>query len=107
MPISWLQCHIPDLAKAAGEASYDDVAVTALLALFGAGYLLQGIIWNRPDPYEYKLYERPQETFKGNAVQKVTRNIAQKLEESVRVIHLRIWKTFRFADFTPLHSRKT
>lgn len=83
VPTSLIQIHFPDLVNVARSAAYDDVAVVALLALCGASYLLQGLVWNRPDPYAYKLYERPQEIINGKPAQKATRNIAQKLKEVV------------------------
>jgi NADPH-ferrihemoprotein reductase len=64
--------------------SYSDVAALGLLALGSTGYLLRGIAWDKPDPYNHLWYERPQEKDgAGPNVQKETRNIAQKLEESV------------------------
>jgi hypothetical protein len=83
MPISWFHSHLPALVEVSRYVAYDDVAVLAFLALCGARYLLHGIVWDRPDPYEYKLYERPQEKVNGKAAQKATRNIAQKLDEVV------------------------
>ena len=66
-------------------AAYDDVAVLALLALGGASYLTRGSLWDKPDPYRYKWFERPQESaLNGRHLQKETRNIAQKLEETQR-----------------------
>jgi NADPH-ferrihemoprotein reductase len=83
MPISWLQSHLPALVKASRQLAYDDVAVLGFLALCGASFLHSGISWDKPNPYEYKLFERPQEKLNGKAAQKATRNIAQKLDEVV------------------------
>lgn len=66
-------------------SSYDDYFVFALLALGGAGFLAKGCLWDKPDPYRYKWFERPQEAlFGATATQRKTRNIAQKLEETGR-----------------------
>ena len=73
------------LTDFARSAPADDVAVLGLALVASAGYLLKGIVWDRPDPYHYTWFERPQE--KDSAarnLQKETRNIAQKLEETVR-----------------------
>jgi NADPH-ferrihemoprotein reductase len=67
------------------SSGYDDYFVLALLALGGAGFLTKGSLWDKPDPYHYKWFERPQEDLlSGNTTQHQTRNIAQKLEESKR-----------------------
>jgi NADPH-ferrihemoprotein reductase len=67
------------------RSGYDDYVVLALLVLGGAGYISRNTLWDKPDPYYYKWFERPQESaLKGSAIQKETRNIAQKLEETNR-----------------------
>jgi NADPH-ferrihemoprotein reductase len=63
--------------------NYDDVAVLSALAVGSAAYLLNGIAWNKPDPYEYMLYERPQEQLQGKRAQSATRNIFEKMENEV------------------------
>ena len=66
-------------------AGYDDVAVLALIAFAGGGWLTRGKLWDKPDPYHHVWFERPQEsTRNGGNIQKETRNIAQKLEETRR-----------------------
>lgn len=60
----------------------DDIAAMAVLATLSVLYLLWGILWDRSDPYRYKMYERPQERLT-NCTSKNTRNIAQKLEQIV------------------------
>jgi NADPH-ferrihemoprotein reductase len=73
------------LREGTRTAAYDDIAVLALLALGGAGYLTRGSLWDKPDPYHYKWFERPQESaLNGRHIKKETRNIAQKLEETQR-----------------------
>jgi NADPH-ferrihemoprotein reductase len=62
----------------------DDFAAMAVLATLSMLYLSKGILWNRPDPYLYKLYERPQEHLAGQNTSQCTRDIKQKLEQIVR-----------------------
>lgn len=61
-----------------------DYAALAAVGVASAAYLLRGIAWDRPDPYHHIWFERP--SLRDGAVgggAKATRNIAQKLEESV------------------------
>lgn len=62
----------------------DAVAVLALLAA-SASYFLAGYTWNRPDPYRYIWYQRPQlqDGASGSTTQR-TRDISKRLEELVR-----------------------
>ena len=70
------------VSKASG---YDDLALCALLVLGAAGYLAKGSIWDKPDPYHNKWFEKPQESAKNASnIRKETRNIARKLEETQR-----------------------
>ncbi|KAF2498068.1 putative NADPH-cytochrome P450 reductase [Lophium mytilinum] len=72
-----------ELTQLAKPSSYADIAALGLVALGSAGYLLRGIAWDKPDPYNHLFYERPQEKDSASRnAQKETRNIAQKLEES-------------------------
>lgn len=58
--------------------------VLALAALAAAVSLYFWIVRERPDPYLYKLYERPQEHMsKGGS--KATTDIAEKLGQIVRI----------------------
>ena len=66
------------------QAGYSDYAVLFFSLLALTGYVTNGKIWNKPDPYLYKFYERPQEALGQSARSKETRNIAQKLEETNR-----------------------
>ena len=65
----------------------DDLAAMAVLATLSVLYFSKGILWNRPDPYLYKMYERPQEHLAKQSVAQSTRNIAQKLEQTVSAKH--------------------
>ena len=62
----------------------DDFAAMAVLATLSVLYLSKGLLWNRPNPYLYKLYERPQEHLAGQSTSQSTRDIAQKVEQMVR-----------------------
>lgn len=65
------------------RAQYDDYLMLLLLAVGGAGYLTRGSLWNKPDPYYYRWFERPQVVAgAGLQTKRETRNIAQKLEET-------------------------
>ncbi|KAF2090285.1 riboflavin synthase domain-like protein [Saccharata proteae CBS 121410] len=78
-----LQEALATLLKTARPNSLADAAALAVVALGSAGYLLKGFTWDRPDPYIYQWYEKPQ--FRNGAIgnsKKETRNIAQKLEEA-------------------------
>lgn len=82
--LPWLQSRFLELlATAQKSLSYDDVAVLSALAFGSTAYLLKGIAWNKPDPFEYMLYERPQEQLEGNRAQSATRNIFEKMENDV------------------------
>lgn len=61
--------------------SYDDYLVLPFFFLAAAGYLCRGILWDRPDPYQYKWFERPQQGTRNEIpVHQRSRNIAEKLE---------------------------
>lgn len=63
----------------------DDLAAMAVLATLSFVYLFRGVLWNRPDPHLYKMYERPQERLADQSASQSTRDIAQKLEQIVRL----------------------
>lgn len=77
------QQTLQELSNAASPKSAADIAALGVLALGSAGYLLRGYTWDKPDPYDYIWYERPQ-LKNGGALnaKKETRNIAQKLEDT-------------------------
>ena len=74
---------IPELP---GYGGFDDFAAMAVLATLTVLYLFNGTLWNKPDPYLYKLYERPQEKLPGLSASKSTRDIGKKLEQTVNII---------------------
>ena len=70
------------IATSLRPSSVGDFITLILLAFLGAAYLLRGIVWDKPDPYYYKYFERPQQLEGSSSQQQATRNITQKLEES-------------------------
>ncbi|GJD03698.1 NADPH--cytochrome P450 reductase [Colletotrichum higginsianum] len=63
--------------------SLADTAALAATGLLSAAYVMRGYAWDRPDPYEYIWYEKPQQDAAGgsSAASKKSRNIAERLEE--------------------------
>jgi hypothetical protein len=79
----WLPSTSNSIFDIIAPANYADAAALAVIATASVAYTLRKYTWDRPDPYEYIWYERPQANgAKGNAA-RVTRNIAQRLEELV------------------------
>lgn len=66
--------------------SVDDLAAMAVVATLSVLYLFKGVLWNRPDPYLYKMYERPQEHLKSESAAITTRDISKKMEQMVSPI---------------------
>ncbi|THX99431.1 cytochrome P450 reductase 1 [Aureobasidium pullulans] len=64
------------------NAGFEDIAAMALVGAASAAYMFKGTLWDKPDPYLYKWFERPQELMGGRAGAQQTRNIAEKLEET-------------------------
>ncbi|THY67301.1 cytochrome P450 reductase 1 [Aureobasidium pullulans] len=64
------------------NAGLEDIAAMALVGAASAAYMFKGTLWDKPDPYLYKWFERPQELMGGRAGAQQTRNIAEKLEET-------------------------
>ena len=61
-----------------------DWIVLLLAALAAIAYLGDGIFWGKKDPNVYLMYTSPQASSNFNIKPKKTRNIAQKLAETVR-----------------------
>ncbi|UNI15405.1 NADPH--hemoprotein reductase [Purpureocillium takamizusanense] len=69
------------LAKLAPVTVGDMVAAAIMVAMAGA-YLLADYTWNKPSPYQYIWYERPQDQDAATrSATRATRNVAQRLEE--------------------------
>ncbi|THX20795.1 cytochrome P450 reductase 1 [Aureobasidium pullulans] len=64
------------------NAGFEDIAAMALVGAASAAYMFKGTLWDKPDPYLYRWFERPQELMGGRAGAQQTRNIAEKLEET-------------------------
>ncbi|CAD0038475.1 unnamed protein product [Aureobasidium pullulans] len=64
------------------NAGFEDIAAMALVGAASAAYMFKGTLWDKPDPYLYKWFERPQELMGGRAGAQQTRSIAEKLEET-------------------------
>ncbi|CAM1508745.1 Fc.00g055930.m01.CDS01 [Cosmosporella sp. VM-42] len=63
------------------QPSHLEIVLLAATALFLAVFTLQGIAWDRPDPYSYIYFERPQLKPGQEDVRKLsTRNIAKHLD---------------------------
>lgn len=61
----------------------DDLVVLAILLAGSIAYIGRGILWDKPDPYHFTWFERPQAGFAGStATSKSTRNAAQRLAET-------------------------
>ncbi len=43
------------------QAKYDEIIALLTVFLCGLAYMSKGILWERPDPYRHKLYEKPQQ----------------------------------------------
>lgn len=61
------------------QLQYDDVAAIVAVSLASLAYVTSGTLWNRPDPYRYKLFERPQQHSGRRQVAQQTRDIAERL----------------------------
>ena len=91
LPESWplFKMESPDaIIQSLQAASADDVVAVAVLAILSAVYLLRGTLWDLPDPYLYKMYERPQEKMGSNSLVAVSKDVAERMHQLVsKVIH--------------------
>lgn len=72
------------LLKQVAPSSFLDTIALGIAAAATAAWLLRKYTWDKPDPYHYIYFERPQVQDGFLASRKrVTRNIAQRLEELV------------------------
>lgn len=60
----------------------DDILIFIILLAGSIAYVGRGVIWDKPDPYHNKWFERPQAGVTGLDITRSTRNIAQKLTET-------------------------
>jgi hypothetical protein len=77
--------HMSMVLTAAKPTSIADIAAFGLVASCAFAYLLRGRAWDRPDPHHHLWFERPQlkDGATGSSIA-ATRDIARKMEESVR-----------------------
>ena len=65
--------------------TFDDLAAMAVVATLTALYLFRGTFWDKPDPYLYKMFERPQETMQNVKATRSTRDIGEKLKQTASI----------------------
>lgn len=70
------------LQKLVTTLDVDDLLVFVVLLAGSLAYIGRGTIWDKPDPYYYTWFERPQAGIIGPDITRCTRNIAQKLAET-------------------------
>lgn len=71
------------LQQLISSPGYDDFLVLAILLAGSIAYMGRGILWDKPDPYYYQWFERPQAGVANLiASSKSTRNVAEKLAET-------------------------
>jgi hypothetical protein len=62
----------------------DDSLGLLVIAVVSIAYLSRGLLWNKKDPLHHLWFEKPQEDLSERGLESLNRNIATKLEESVR-----------------------
>lgn len=80
-------------ARLPQHGSIDDFAALVALAALSVLYWIYGR--DRPDPYVYKAFEKPQEHMNGRQTSKGTTDIAEKLDQIVSVTNRRDVKDTR------------
>lgn len=63
------------------DLTWDDFVALACLLLGAAAYLSYGKLWAKPDPYLYKLFERPQEQSGTVKRDESSRDIAKQMQQ--------------------------
>ncbi|KIW39782.1 uncharacterized protein PV06_08367 [Exophiala oligosperma] len=78
----------PSVREFLVTAAYDDLLLLVILLAGGLACISRGTFWDLPDPYRYKLFERPQagEATSNGGVSKAPRNIATKLAETSKQV---------------------
>jgi NADPH-ferrihemoprotein reductase len=82
MDLSLTPYLLTRIATSVRPTSTSDAVSLILAVAIGAAYVLRGVVWDKPDPFRYIYFERPQRIDGGAGQQRGTRNIAQKLEGS-------------------------
>ena len=75
--------HLADILSRITPAHTLDAIAAVFLGAVGAAYLFPKWTWDKPDPYEFIYYERPQSDEGEGATCNATRDIATRLEELV------------------------
>jgi len=83
LPQHWTVSNNYVAAKSLQSAALDDVLALAVLAVLSAVYLARGTLWDCPDPHLYKMYERPQEKMGSNFVTTVSRDVSERMQQTV------------------------
>ena len=64
------------------QAKHDDIAAMIAVLIASLTYAFKGMLWNKPDPYRYKLFERPQQQSCHSGVAVQSRDVAQCFEQA-------------------------
>ncbi|KAL8746755.1 MAG: hypothetical protein Q9190_001273 [Brigantiaea leucoxantha] len=77
-----------EVTRISRSLSLDDILGAIAIVVGLCVYLLRGVVWDKPDPHGYLLFERPQEKISGlrKSIEKEIRNIAKKVEDTQKEI---------------------
>ncbi|CRG89523.1 hypothetical protein PISL3812_06559 [Talaromyces islandicus] len=85
--------HISKILGPASKASIPDIIAMVIAAVVASVYLSRGIVWDKPDPYAYTLFERPQQQEGAGGVKALSdaqkrdeRNIAKRMAETGKTL---------------------
>lgn len=62
------------------QTKYDEVVTTVAVLLSGLAYVTRGSLWDREDPYRYKLFEKPKQRAGAFGMVQRIDNLGQRLE---------------------------
>ncbi|KXL44864.1 hypothetical protein M433DRAFT_77111 [Acidomyces richmondensis BFW] len=79
-PLQRFSCNVP-WAHLAAQPKVDDLAAFAIVSLASFAYLTKGTLWSKPDPYRFKLYERPQKQLGDGSDKQLSRSLGERLSE--------------------------
>lgn len=72
---------VPASLPSLSQLTWDDYVALVCLFIGAAAYLSYGKLWAKPDPYLYKLYERPQEQFGQVKRDESIKDVAKQLQQ--------------------------
>lgn len=85
--------HISKILGPASKASIPDIIAMIIAGVVGSIYLSRGIFWDKPDPYSYTLFERPQQQDGADGAKALSdaqkrdeRNIAKKMADADKTL---------------------